>query len=275
MEVAMDISLRDPAVAGAFYPATAAALENQLRDLIKIDDHCHPLLACIAPHAGYVYSGGVAGSLFGHLDIPTRVIVLGPNHTGAGAAVAIAPHERWRTPLGDLPIDTVLARKLADRAYAATFDPRAHRREHSIEVHLPFLLARRPDIEALPVCLAHLRLTDCIDLGRTLARLIGESNEPIGIVASSDMSHYLSDADARRLDRLAIDAALTLDPVALYETVHREGITMCGVVPATVALAAANELGASAAHLVAYATSGDVSGDTKAVVGYAGICIHR
>jgi hypothetical protein len=203
------------------------------------------------------------------------VIVLGPNHTGAGATVAVAPHRRWRTPLGDVPIDTALARKLVDQAWAATFDPRAHLREHSLEVQLPFLLARRPDLEVLPVCLSHLRLEDCLDLGRVVARLIGDQAEPVGIVASSDMSHYLADEEARRLDRLAIDAVLARDPEDLYETVHREDITMCGVVPATVALAAANELGATGAHLVAYATSGEVSGDRKAVVGYAGICVHR
>lgn len=271
----MEISIREPAVAGAFYPATAAALERDLHELIELVEHRHPLLACVAPHAGYVYSGSVAGALYGHLEIPAKIVVLGPNHTGAGAPVAVAPHQRWRTPLGDLPIDTVLARKLVDRAYAATFDPRAHWREHSLEVQLPFLLARRPDLEVLPVCLAHLPLQDCLDLGSSLARLVRDSAEPIGIVASSDMSHYLPDEEARRRDRLAIDAALTRDPAALYETVHREGITMCGVVPATVTLAAANELGAADAHLVAYATSGDVSGDRKAVVGYAGICIHR
>lgn len=271
----MDISRRDPAVAGAFYGATAAALEHELRGLVATDENRHPLLACVAPHAGYVYSGRVAGALYGHLEVPQRVIVLGPNHTGSGAALAVAPHERWRTPIGDVPIDTVLARKLVDRAYAATFDPRAHLREHSLEVQLPFLLARRPDLEVLPVCLAHLRLEDCLELGRVLAKLIRDQAEPIGIVASSDMSHYLADAEARRLDRLAIDAMLALDPAGLYETVHREGITMCGVVPATVALEAANRLGASGAHLVAYATSGDVSGDRNAVVGYAGICVHR
>lgn len=271
----MEISRRDPAVAGAFYPASAAALEGDLRELIEIDDHQHPLLACIAPHAGYMYSGSVAGALYGHLDVPRRVIVLGPNHTGAGAPVAVAPHERWRTPLGDLPIDTALARKLVDRSFAATFDPRAHWREHSLEVQLPFLLARQPNLEVLPVCCSHLALDDCLDLGRILARLITDHSEPVGIVASSDMSHYLTDEEARRLDRLAIDAALARDPRLLYETVHANGITMCGVIPATIALTAANELGATDAHLIAYATSGDVSGDRNAVVGYAGICIHR
>jgi AmmeMemoRadiSam system protein B len=157
----------------------------------------------------------------------------------------------------------------------AELDERAHTREHSIEVQLPFMHHRRPDMEILPITLKHLSLEDCLRLGETLARIITEIGEPIGIVASSDMSHYQPDDVARRLDHMAIDAALERDPTSLYETVHREGITMCGVIPATVALEAANRLGAAGAHLVAYATSGDTSGDYSAVVGYAGVCIHR
>jgi len=244
----MEATLREPAVAGTFYPGTAFALQKELDQLVEVQEDRHELLACIAPHAGYVYSGAVAGKLFGHLDIPRRVVVLGPNHTGAGAQVAVAPHERWRTPFGEQSLDTALARMLVDRFPAAVLDDNAHWREHSLEVQLPFLLTRNPDLELSALCLGHF---------------------------SSDMSHYLADDEARTLDRLAIDAALTLDPARLYETVHTEGITMCGVVPATVAIEAANRLGATAAHLVAYATSGDVSGDRSAVVGYAGICIHR
>ncbi|MEJ2189870.1 MAG: AmmeMemoRadiSam system protein B, partial [Acidobacteriota bacterium] len=226
------------------------------------------------PHAGYVYSGSVAGALYGHLNIPRRVVVLGPNHTGIGTAVSVAPHSSWRTPMGEQPVDREFARQLVERHPDAVFDAGAHGREHSLEVQLPFLVARRPDVEILPVCLAHLDLEACLGLGHTLAGLIRDFGDT-GIVASSDMSHYLPDQKARELDRLAIDAVLTLSPQILYETVHRHGITMCGAVPATVALAAVSELGATAAHLVAYATSGDVNNDRSAVVGYAGICIHN
>ena len=270
----MDATLREPAVAGAFYPGTASALQRELEQLIEIQEDRHELLACVAPHAGYVYSGAVAGKLYGHLDVPRRVVVLGPNHTGAGAQVAVAPHQRWRTPFGEQPLDTALARQLVERFPAAEFDDSAHWREHSLEVQLPFLLARNPDVELSAVCLGHLSLDQCLDLGRVLAQLITDLGEPVGIVASSDMSHYLPEDRARTHDRRAIDDALTLDPARLYETVHTEGITMCGVVPATVAIEAANRLGATNAHLVAYATSGDVSGDRSAVVGYAGMCIH-
>ena len=271
----MEPTIREPAVAGAFYPGSAAELERQVQQLIPVQPERHDLLACVAPHAGYVYSGGVAGELYGHLDVPGRVIVLGPNHTGAGAPVAVAPHETWHTPFGDQRVDGELASLLVDASPAAVFDANAHWREHSLEVQLPFLATRRPDLAFLPICLGHLGLDQCLDLGHTLAALILGLDEPVGLVASSDMSHYLTDDQARTLDHLAIDAALTRDSKALYETVHREGITMCGVVPATVAITAANDLGASGAHLVAYATSGDVSGDRSAVVGYAGICIHR
>jgi hypothetical protein len=271
----METTLREPAVAGAFYPGTATALQQELRLLMTVSEERHRLLACIAPHAGYVYSGGVAGELYGHLDLPRRVIVLGPNHTGVGARIAVAPHERWRSPLGEQAVDVQLARLLVERCSDASFDENAHWREHSLEVQIPFLLARRPDVVFLPICLSHLGLDQCLDLGQTLAQLIDDLGEEVGLVASSDMSHYVEDGRARILDRIAIDAALERDPKSLYQTVHREGITMCGVVPATVAIEAANRLGAADAHLVAYATSGDVSGDRSAVVGYAGICVHK
>ena len=271
----MTASARQPAVAGAFYPIVPDELERHLDRLVAVEQERHELLACISPHAGYVYSGGVAGRLFGHLDLPRRIVVLGPNHTGIGAAVAVAPHRQWDTPLGPERVDRDLADSLLARFPAAQRDDRAHWQEHSVEVQLPFLHFRRPDLQVLPVCLAHLALEDCLRLGEALADTIVELGEPVGIVASSDMTHYEPDAAARERDRMAIDAALARNPRALYETVHREGITMCGVVPATVALEAANRLGARDAHLVAYATSGEVSGDYTAVVGYAGICIHR
>jgi AmmeMemoRadiSam system protein B len=271
----METTPREPAVAGAFYPGTATELEHELQQLMTVSEERHQLLACIAPHAGYVYSGGVAGELYGHLELPRRVIVLGPNHTGAGARVAVAPHQKWRSPLGDQAVDVQLARLLVERFSDASFDENAHWREHSLEVQIPFLFARRPDVVVLPICLSHLGLDQCLDLGRALAQLIDDLGEEIGLVASSDMSHYVEDGRARILDRMAIDAALERNPESLYQTVHREGITMCGVVPATVAIEAANRLGAAGAHLVAYATSGDVSGDRSAVVGYAGMCIHK
>jgi len=270
----MDTSIRQTAVAGAFYPGGREELEVQLSSLVPDEAAHHELVACISPHAGYVYSGVVAGRLFAHLEVPKRVIILGPNHTGVGADVAVAPHDYWDTPLGRQPVDAALAHELVESDPVAEFDPGAHWREHSIEVQLPFLQRRRPDAEVLPICLKHLGLDACVALGLSLAEIIGGLDEPVGIVASSDMSHFQPDDLTRTLDHKAIDAALERDPEMLYETVHREGISMCGVIPATVALTAANALGAVGAHLVAYATSGDVNGDYSSVVGYAGVCVH-
>jgi len=271
----METRVRQPAVAGMFYPGTEAALRSQLTALIVPDPAPHACLGCIAPHAGYVYSGPVAGRLYGHVELPRRVVVLGPNHTGAGAPVSVAPEDAWWTPLGEVPVDGTLRRELLARLGGVTAEPAAHRREHSLEVQLPFILARRPDAVVLPVTLMHLELEDAVVLGEALASAIETAGEPVAIVASSDMTHYEPDAVARERDRLAIEAALTLDPRVLYETVHRHGITMCGVVPATVMLAAVRRLGASSAHLVEYMTSGDTSGDRSSVVGYAGICVPR
>jgi AmmeMemoRadiSam system protein B len=275
MEVAMSTTTtREPAVAGAFYPLTAGALKSQVAEMITADDQQHELLVCIAPHAGYVYSGPVAGKVYGHLQIPRQVLVLGPNHTGLGPIVSVDPHSQWQTPLGPIPVDRDLAAQIIAALPTAESDPQAHWREHSIEVQLPFLQARRPDVSFVPICIKHLSLEECMRLGEALAQVISGCDEAVGVVVSSDMSHYESDEVARALDHKAIDAALTLEPQSLFETVRSNQISMCGVIPATVALAAARHLGASSAHLVDYATSGDTSGDRSAVVGYAGICIQ-
>jgi len=270
----MTTLVREPVVAGVFYPATAADLEVQVLTLMTENSEQHDLLACVAPHAGYVYSGGVAGQLYSHLRIPRRVVVIGPNHTGLGAKIAVAPHGAWSTPLGRGTIDRGLAERVLAETPRAELDARAHWREHSLEVQLPFLQLRRPDVEVLPITVSHLTFDECRDLGSALARTIKEVGDPVGLVASSDMTHYEPDEVAREFDGLAIDAALGLDPEAFYRTVHDRRISMCGVIPTTVVLTAALELGANDAHLVAYATSGDVSGDRTSVVGYAGLCFH-
>lgn len=264
---------RDPAVAGLFYDADPAVLARQVDAFLGAAGPAPRVhaLGLLVPHAGYVYSGAVAGSVYGRVDVPRRVIVLGPNHTGLGhAAAALWPSGAWRGPLGDVPVDAELAADLAGAPGVAT-DPAAHLREHSLEVHLPFLQRARPDVAVAPLCLAHLGWRACEALGLAIARAAGE--HAALVVASSDMSHYLPARRAEEVDRRALERVLALDPEGLHRVVHAESISMCGVIPATVMLVAARALGATKAELVRWAHSGMVNGDEDRVVGYAGVIV--
>jgi AmmeMemoRadiSam system protein B len=262
---------RMPAVSGQFYPGTASGLSRSLLELTREVKERSPAIGVVAPHAGYAYSGAVAGELFSSIQIPGRAVVFCPNHTGIGEDAAIMSHGAWRMPWGDVPIDEELAARLENACPLLREDASAHSREHSIEVQLPFLHRFRPDVRIVPVALGRLSLENCRELGENAADAIaGDSERPL-LVASSDMSHYVPDAVARKKDRLAIDRMLALDPEGLYATVRTERISMCGVLPATVVLFAARRLGATSARLIRYATSGDVSREFDQVVGYAGL----
>ncbi len=262
---------RMPVVAGQFYPGTANGLSRALLALTREVETKAAAIAVVAPHAGYVYSGAVAGEVFSSVRIPERAILFGPNHTGVGEDAAVMSHGTWRMPWGDVPIDEALAARLTAGCPILREDPRAHAREHSLEVMLPFLHRFRPDVRFVPVVLGRLSLEECRELGESMADAIaGEAERPL-LVASSDMSHYVTDAEARKMDRMAIDRMLALDAEGLYKTVHARRISMCGILPATVVLFAALRLGATSARLVKYATSGDVSRDFDQVVGYAGL----
>lgn len=265
------MSIRNPAVAGSFYPGSARELDRVVHSLTRDETDRVEARGIVVPHAGYLYSGGVAGEVFSHVKIPSRHLIFCPNHTGMGAEAALMGEGAWRMPWGDVPIDEELASRLAEASPLLREDPSAHREEHSLEVQLPFLRRFRPDFRFVPIALGRLSLADCRSLGEAAAGVLREEADPVLLIASSDMSHYLPDAAARSKDRKAIDAMLALDPEALYRTVRAERISMCGVVPATVVLFAALSLGATSARLVRYATSGDVSGDRDRVVGYAGL----
>ncbi len=264
--------VREPAVAGTFYGARAAALAGEVDGYLRAGGAVAPVdaLGVVVPHAGYVYSGAVAGAVFGRVAIPPRVIVLGPNHTGLGEAVSLWPGGAWRTPLGEVPIDAGLTAALASEAGASP-DVLAHRREHALEVQVPFLQRRRPDVSLAALCLSHLSFEECEALGRAVARAAAAAGALV--IASSDMSHYVPAQRAHELDARALERLLALDPRGLYEVVHRDHITMCGIVPATVMLVAARERGATRAELVRYAHSGEVTGDERSVVGYAGVIV--
>lgn len=266
-----DMAIRSPAVAGSFYPGSARELDRMVRSFTRDEPDRIAARGVVVPHAGYIYSGGVAGEVFSRVLVPFRHLIFCPNHTGLGSEAALMGEGSWRMPWGDVPIDEELAARLASACPFLREDPAAHREEHSLEVQLPFLHRFRPGFTFVPLALGRLSLAECRSLGEAAATVVRETPEPVLLIASSDMSHYLPDATARAKDRKAIDAMLALDPEALYRTVRAERISMCGVIPATVLLFALRALGAESAQLVRYATSGDVRGDRDRVVGYAGL----
>ena len=221
-----------------------------------------------------IYSGAVAGAVFAEVDPPQRCIILCPNHTGKGRALAIMSSGTWETPLGSVPIDSALAEALKKGFPLLTEDADAHRNEHAIEVELPFLQVRHPDFSLVPIALGTAQFDILEKLGEAVAEAVQAQDGKILIVASSDMNHYENDAVTRVKDHKAIERMLALDAAGLFEVVIREKISMCGFGPAIVMLTAAKRLGATSAELIKYATSGDVSGDRDMVVGYAGIVVR-
>lgn len=267
------IMVREPAVAGRFYPSKPQQLSKEIDSFLSLDGEKTKAIGCVAPHAGYRYSGHVAGSIFSKIEIPRRCVVLGPNHTGRGHPLAIMKRGSWRTPLGAASIDEQLAGQLTEIFPAITEDAEAHRFEHAIEVEVPFLQTLRSDVVLVPIVIGTGQLVILEHLGKALAHAVHAIGEPVLIVASSDMNHYENDARTRIKDRKAIDRILALDARGLHETIVKESISMCGFGPAVAMLTAAVKLGAKNAELVEYATSGDISGDLDHVVGYAGIAI--
>lgn len=233
-------------------------------------------IGAITPHAGLMFSGHVAAALFARLDVPERLIILGPNHTGRGHDAAINREGSWLMPFGPVKIDTALADELIRECPRLAVDDSAHQREHSLEVQLPFLQTVAPSARMVPICLARPSYELCTSIGEAIAAVVSrarESGERIGIVASSDMNHYEPQQTTLQKDQLAIDRVLALDPQGLWATVHSEDISMCGIIPATTMLIAARRLGATTATLVKHATSGDINGDYDAVVGYAAMVV--
>jgi AmmeMemoRadiSam system protein B len=273
------MSTRQAYVAGRFYPSDEAELERTLQRCL----HAAPAssaperaTALVVPHAGYMYSGAIAGRAYASIQVPEHVIVLCPNHTGLGARQSIWAAGSWQLPGVEVPVDAVLARALMARARLQG-DALAHAREHAIEVQLPFLRAQNASVKIVPICLAQLAYPECEALGSAIAGAVTELGlaDSTLIVASTDMSHYISADAARRLDALALERITAVDARGLYDTVRRHDISMCGYVPTTVMLTAARALGAERGNLVEYGNSGSTSGDFERVVGYAGVVIHQ
>jgi AmmeMemoRadiSam system protein B len=269
--------LRLPAVAGRFYPANPDELAAAVREHTHAEQSAGggaPLTrakACLVPHAGYVYSGHVAGAVFSRIALPPKVLILGVRHFPRGQPLAILSSGAWRTPLGDAPVDMALAEALRAACPLLREDGLAHSQEHSLEVQLPFLQLLAPAFAFVPVALGTARYEDLVSVGEAIGGVLAASAEQILLLTTSDLNHYEDDATTRVKDRKAIERLLARDARGLYDTCRNEQISMCGLGPSVAMLTALGRLGGTRAELVRYATSGDVSSDKSAVVGYAGM----
>ncbi|MFA6142277.1 MAG: MEMO1 family protein [Candidatus Omnitrophota bacterium] len=268
-------SVRNSVVAGQFYSDSKESLTKELDSLVGVRSDKLDAIGIVSPHAGYMYSGAVAGSVFREIRIKKSYIIMGPNHTGLGKQFGMSSCRAWNTPLGDAEIDSDLASAIKKHCGLVKSDELSNIQEHSIEVQLPFLQYPGKPFKFVPIVISYADINTYRKIGKAIADSIRELKVEgnVTIIASSDMTHYEPQAEAKNKDSQAIDAILSLDEGKLVDRISEMGITMCGFAPTAIMIAAAKELGAKKAQLIKYATSGDVSGDYSSVVGYAGIII--
>jgi AmmeMemoRadiSam system protein B len=282
------LKIRYPAVAGSWYAGTPNSLRNQIEELFThrlgpgslpqtVKEGPRNIVGLVVPHAGYMASGPVAAHAYHHLaddGKPDIIVIFGPNHTGRGSALSIMNEGAWRTPLGDVEIDTETADQILQASRIVDVDERAHAYEHSIELQLPFLqYLYGSEFKFVPVCFMMQDLMSSQEVGKAVAEALRGKNALV--IASSDMTHYEPQERAEKKDKMAIDAALAMDETQYYNTVEAYGISTCGYGPVIAAIKAAKELDAKKAQLLCYKTSGDVLGDRSAVVGYASISFSK
>lgn len=270
-------SVRSPAVAGRFYPHKREDLLREVDQYLKPESPdektMDSALGCVVPHAGYLYSGHVAGAVYRLLPARSRYVILGPNHWARGSPLAVMSAGNWLTPLGQVPLDTELARNIIEKCPLLAEDVQAHAGEHSLEVQVPFLQRLSSMLKFVPIAIAMADDASLELLGHAIAGAIRRTEERVLVIASSDMNHYEPDLITREKDSKAIEKILQLDPAGLLQVIRDEDISMCGYAPTVSMLIAAKELGAREARLIRHATSADTGGDTDSVVGYAGIIV--
>jgi len=267
-------TIRQPYVAGQFYPGNRDALSRELSQLVKESQGKEKCLGVVSPHAGYMYSGKVAGELFSRIELNETIILIGPNHTGLGKPYSLMARGSWSTPLGTVAINEMAASEILNSSQYLEEDFLAHEYEHSVEVQIPFIQYFKKEFEIIPIVIAEAGLDVSRRIGEEISRVIKTLKTNILIIASSDMTHYESQMDAEKKDKLAIEAIIKLDEKLLYERIKKYDITMCGYAPCIIMLSAAKQLGAKTAELVKYQTSANASGDYSSVVGYAGIMVR-
>ncbi len=265
--------IREPVVAGQFYPASASQLKAMIETLVDEKVEKQEVIGLVSPHAGYIYSGAVAGATISRTKFKETFIIIGPNHTGRGEPLSIMTEGVWKTPFGEVEIDAELGKQILAASSHLKEDDAAHQYEHSIEVQIPFLQYFKPDVRIVPIILAYGSGATYKEIGKEIAKAVRELNREVVFIASSDMTHYEPQESAQRKDNQAIDAILGLNEDELLKRVEELNISMCGYAPTVSLISAAKEMGAKTAELVKYQTSGDVSGDYSSVVGYAGIII--
>jgi len=258
-------------VAGQFYPAAAAALRRDVGAYVGAGQRREPYLGGICPHAGYMYSGATAGVLFGRMEVPATVVLLGPKHQWGGADYAVWPAGAWRTPLGDCPVDEKTAAALLAASPLLAADEEAHRGEHSLEVIVPFVQYVNPAAAIVPIALGPMTLADVHALGAAIAATLKPRLPGVAVIVSSDMTHYESAAAAEKKDRAALERACALDEEGLLAAARDLDLSMCGIWPAAAALVAFKALGAAGGTVLKYTNSGETSGDYGHVVGYAAV----
>jgi AmmeMemoRadiSam system protein B/AmmeMemoRadiSam system protein A len=265
-------STRPPGVAGRFYPGEAQLLERMVDGFLESDRKTERWPAAMVPHAGLIYSGRLAASVLRRLQFPETIIVIGPKHTQHGMEWAVAPHDQWSIPGATLASDAKLARRLADAIPGLELDAAAHQQEHAIEVELPFIARLAPRSRVVGIAIGQGDYESCCRFAEGLTEVIRDCDKQPLLLISSDMNHFATDEENRRLDEIAIQALERLDPEDVYETVTGNQISMCGVLPAVIVMETLKRLGGlNRAERVGYATSADVTGDTSRVVGYAGM----
>ena len=263
---------RLPVVAERFYPGDPAILRQTVADLTVPRRELIKARAVIVPHAGYLYSGAVAGETFSRVQVPETVIILGPNHHGRGEPVALGT-ATWTMPMGRVKVAADLAAVLLQDSEIIVADNQAHQFEHSLEVQVPFLQLLQDTLSIVPIVVSHLSYSQCRQAALEIARAVKTYDRPVLMVASTDMTHYESRENASQKDGLALEHILNLDPQGLYDTVVSQRISMCGIIATVITLLVSIDLGAEGAELVRYTDSGEASGDIHQVVGYAGLII--
>jgi AmmeMemoRadiSam system protein B len=267
--------IRNPTVAGYFYPASPAEIKKMFAKYIDKSVPKEEVVGLLMPHAGYQYSGAVAGAAISRVSFKDTFIIIGPSHSGMGKPFSVMPEGTWRTPLGEVEVDAELARKIIELSDYAEEDYLAHEDEHAVEVQVPFLQYIKPDVKIVPIILAGAYVDAYKEIGHAIAGAIKELKREAVILASGDMTHHEPQRAAREKDMKAVEAMLALDEDELTRRYNKLNITMCAHGPVVTLIAAAKELGVTGAELIKYQTSGDATGDYGSVVGYAGVIFKK